>query len=304
VTDIDLDSVAVARSLAAPHRGPSIAVTGIATIADAGAGQLCFVGDAQKYAADLARALAAGAVVLAPEGVESEASSPGAVISVANPRAAFAHVVALFFAPRVEAGIAATAIVHPTAQVAATASVGEFSVIGPEVIIGDGAEVRHHVVLGSRVRVGARTLIKSHAVIGEEGFGIEKNDNGDNVRLPHLGSVVIGDDAEVGNFTTVCSGTISPTVVGDHTKIDDHVHIAHNVSIGRNVIITACAEVSGSVTIQDDVWIGPNASVIQGLTLGARSLVGMGSVVVKSIPADEVHFGSPARRMRSKADAQ
>ena len=292
----------LARTLDALHRGSSIAVTGIATIADAGAGELCFVGDPERYGADLSRALAAGAVVLAPEGFEPDPSSSGAGISVANPRAAFAHVVARYFAARAEAGIAATAIVHPSAQVAATASVGEFSVIGAGVVIGDDAEVRHHVVLGSRVRIGARTLIKSHAVIGEEGFGIEKNVHGDNVRLPHLGSVVIGDDAEVGNFTTVCSGTISPTIVGDFTKIDDHVHIAHNVSIGRNAIITACAEVSGSVTIEDDVWIGPNASVIQGLTLGARSLIGMGSVVVKSVPPDEVQFGSPARKMRSKAD--
>jgi len=58
------------------------------------------------------------------------------------------------------------------------------------------------------------------------------------------------------------------------------------------------------VIIEDEVWIGPNASVIQGLTLGARSLIGMGSVVVKSVPANEVHFGSPARKIRSKAEGQ
>jgi UDP-3-O-[3-hydroxymyristoyl] glucosamine N-acyltransferase len=209
-----------------------------------------------------------------------------------------------FFTPAVVPGVAATAVVHPSARVALSASIGEFTVIGPGVVIAENAELRHHVVVGARVRVGAGSLIKSHAVLGEEGFGIEKDENGDNVRIPHSGSVIIGDDVEVGNFTTVCSGTITPTVVGDRTKIDDHVHIAHNVTIGRNVIITACAEVSGSVRIEDDVWIGPNASVIQGLTLGARCLVGMGSVVVRSIPADEVHFGSPARKMRSKAEDQ
>jgi UDP-3-O-[3-hydroxymyristoyl] glucosamine N-acyltransferase len=103
---------------------------------------------------------------------------------------------------------------------------------------------------------------------------------------------------EVGNFTTVCSGTITPTVVGDYTKIDDHVHVAHNCRIGRNVVITACAELSGSITMEDDVWIGPNASLIQGISVGKNALIGIGAVVTKSVPANEVQFGNPARRFR------
>ena len=158
-------------------------------------------------------------------------------------------------------------------------------------------EIREHVVIGHDVRIGAHALIKSHAVIGEEGFGMERDADGDNIRIPHLGSVVIEDHVEVGNFTTVCSGTIAPTRVGDHTKIDDHVHVAHNCRIGRNVIITACAEISGSVVIEDDAWIGPNASVIQGVTLGRNSLLGIGAVAVKSVPDDEIRIATPARRL-------
>jgi UDP-3-O-[3-hydroxymyristoyl] glucosamine N-acyltransferase len=62
------------------------------------------------------------------------------------------------------------------------------------------------------------------------------------------------------------------------------------------VIITACAEISGSVVIEDATWIGPNASVIQGITLGQNSLLGIGAVAVKSVPADEIRVGNPARR--------
>ena len=277
---------------------------GIATVAEATAGRLCFAGDPGQYALQVSAALASGAIVLVPEGHDSVPPGEGAVIAVLNPRAAFADAVRQFFAPGVKPGIAATAIVHPSAVIAESASIGEFTVIGRDAAIGERVEVRHHTVIAAGARIGAGSLIKSHAVIGEEGFGIDKDEHGNNLRLPHLGSVMIGEQVEVGNFTTVCSGTISPTRVGDFTKIDDHVHIAHNVQIGRNVVITACAEVSGSVVIEDEVWIGPNASVIQGLTLGARSLIGMGSVVVRSVPADEVHFGSPARKVRSKAGDQ
>ncbi|WP_439565183.1 LpxD N-terminal domain-containing protein [Microcella sp.] len=297
-------STQIAAALHGSHRGREVVATGVATVADAGTGQLCFAGDLERYALEVDAALAAGAIVLVPEGQDSLVAGEGAIITVANPRAAFADAVRQFFAPVVEPGIAGTAVVHPTASIAASASIGEFTVIGRGAVIAEGVEVRHHAVIAAGVRIGAGSLIKSHAVIGEEGFGIDKDEHDNNIRLPHLGSVVIGEQVEVGNFTTVCSGTIAPSRVGDYTKIDDHVHIAHNVQIGRNVIITACAEVSGSVVIEDEVWIGPNASVIQGLTLGARSLIGMGSVVVKSVPADEVHFGSPARKVRSKAEDQ
>lgn len=288
----------IADALGAPFLGVDQAVHGIATLGDAVEGTLAFVADPVKYAAPLATALARGAVLLVPAGSVAVPTGQAALIEVENPRGAFAIAVATFFVPSVESGISASASVHPTAQVAGSAHIGDFTVVGPGVVVGDKAEIRHHVVLAANVRVGESALIKSHAVIGEEGFGVDKDPEGNNVRLPHLGSVIIGNHVEVGNFTTVCSGTISPTRVADYTKIDDHVHVSHNVQIGRNVIITACAEISGSVHIGDDVWIGPNASVVQGVTIGARSLVGIGAVVTRNITENEVQFGNPAKRIR------
>ncbi|WP_010204854.1 LpxD N-terminal domain-containing protein [Salinibacterium sp. PAMC 21357] len=289
---------AIAEALGAPFSGSDQVVNGIATLSDATAGTFAFVADPVKYADSFLAATARGAVLLVPIGTGVSTVGEGALLEVENPRGAFAIAVAKFFVPVIEAGISSTASVHPTAQVSPSAYIGDFTVLGPGVVVGDSAEIRHHAVLAANVRVGEGALIKSHAVIGEEGFGVDKDPDGNNVRLPHLGSVVIGSHVEVGNFTTVCSGTISPTRVGDYTKIDDHVHISHNVQIGRNVIITACAEISGSVKIGDDVWIGPNASIIQGVVIGARSLVGIGAVVTRSIRENEVQFGNPAKRIR------
>lgn len=277
--------------------GKDLAVLAPSPIFSAQEGNLTFVSDASHYSEALDLALSRGAIVLAPRGTELPVDARGCLLLVDNPRASFGLAVAQFFVPQIEAGVAASARVHPNAIVHATAHVGEFSVIRDGAVIEANAEIRDHVVIGRDVVVGESALVKSHAVIGEEGFGIEKDAAGNNFHVPHIGSVVLGAHTEVGNFTTVCSGTITPTVIGDFTKIDDHVHIAHNCQIGRNVIITACAEVSGSVVLEDGVWLGPNSSIIQGVTLGQDSLLGIGAVALKSIPANEIRVGNPARRL-------
>lgn len=292
-----LSAQTIAADLNGTLLGPDALVMTPAPIADASAQTLTFVGDVERFAGEFARALALGATVFAPEGTALPEGSPGSVIAVANPRASFGLAVARYFVPAPPTGVAESARIHPSAQVHETAYVGEFTVVREGAVIEAHAEIRDHVVIGRNVVVGSHALVKSQAVIGEEGFGIEKDADGNNFHVPHIGSVRLGAHTEVGNFTTVCSGTISATVVGEYTKIDDHVHIAHNCRIGRNVIITACAEISGSVTIEDDVWIGPNASVIQGLTLGRDSLLGIGAVAVKSVPENEVRVGNPAKRL-------
>jgi UDP-3-O-[3-hydroxymyristoyl] glucosamine N-acyltransferase len=293
----DLMASTIAADLDAPLLGIDRPVLGIAPLDEATAGMLTFVVDPGKRAAQALAALRQGAVLLSTPEIRSLEHADGAVITVLNPRAAFAQTITRRFARPAQTGVAESARIHPDATVDSTATVGEYTVIRAGAVIGPRTEIRDHVVIGHDVRIGADCLIKSHAVIGEEGFGMDKDAEGNNFRIPHVGSVVITDHVEVGGFTTVCSGTISPTRVGDYTKIDDHVHIAHNCRIGRNVIITACAEISGSVIVEDDTWIGPNASVLQGVTLGEHSLLGIGAVAVKSVPADEVRIGNPARRL-------
>ena len=216
-------------------------------------------------------------------------------IPVAVPRSAFARVVAAFFTPPVDRSVASTACIHPTARIGDGAAIGEYCVIGPNAVIGDGTVLRHHVVVAANVAIGRDCLIKSHTVIGEEGFGISRDEAGNNIRVPHLGSCRIGNHVELGAFNTVASGTIEPTVVEDHVKTDDHVHIAHNCHVGRNTIITACAELSGSVRVGERVWLGPNCSIMNGVEIGDDALVGIGACVVRSVPPGVTVMGVPAR---------
>ena len=106
--------------------------------------------------------------------------------------------------------------------------------------------------------------------------------------------MVIQDNVEIGALNTVAGGTIHPTVVEVDVKTDDHVHIAHNCRIGPRTIITACAELSGSVRIGADCWIGPNASIRDGISVGDGAFVGIGSNVIAPVLPRAIVYGNPA----------
>ncbi|MDG4603567.1 MAG: DapH/DapD/GlmU-related protein [Defluviicoccus sp.] len=221
-----------------------------------------------------------------------------------NPRLAFGQVVEEFFAPQPSGTVDPSARIDLSARLGRNVTVGAFTWIGPGVSIGEGTEIRHHVVIGRNVQIGRYCLIKSHSVIGEEGFGLERDHDGNNVRLPHLGSVVIGDHVEIGALDVVCSGTIEPTRICDHVKMDDAVFVAHNAFVGANSILIAGAAIGGSARIGENVWVGLQASVIQKIEIGDGALIGMGSAVNRSIPPNVVATGVPARVLRPRTTTE
>ena len=167
--------------------------------------------------------------------------------------------------------------------------------IHPTAVVMEGA------VIHDGVTIGANSVIGNNAVIGGQGFGFALDDDRPPLRIRHLGGVNIGEGVEVGALSTVCAGTITPTTIGDHCKIDDHVHVAHNVQMGEQCIITGCVEISGSVTIGDKAWLGPNCAIRNGLSIGAGALVGVGAAVLKSVPDGVTVAGNPARQLPASA---
>jgi UDP-3-O-[3-hydroxymyristoyl] glucosamine N-acyltransferase len=216
-------------------------------------------------------------------------------IIVPRPRLALARVLGRFFAPSPPAGIAPDAVVDPAARLGSDVAIGHYSVVGSGAVIGDGTVIANHVVIAPGARIGRRCLIKSHAVIGEEGFGIDFDETGRPVHVPHVGGVMLGDDVEVGAQCTIARGTLGDTVVEDDVKLDDHVHVAHNCRIGAGTVVTACAEISGSVQIGKRSWIGPNAAIINDVKIAEESLVGIGAVVVRANRRGQRLMGNPAR---------
>lgn len=280
----------VARMLKSPLVGPDMDIEGVCALNAPIPGRLCYSGHPldRDTAAKLASCL-----TLVPSEVGEQPAGPH--ISVPRPRAAYAAAVEKFFVKRKAAALHPTAIVGEHVVLGENVSLGAYTMVGDGVTLGPRTVVRNHVTIGPGVRIGSDCLIKSGSVIGEDGFGMDIDEGGNNIRVPHLGSVIIGDHVEVGALTTVCAGTIADTTIEDYVKIDDHVFIAHNVRIGSNSLVIACSEVSGSVTIGERVWLGPNCSIMNGITIGDRATIGLGAVVTKSVDADQVVMGNPAR---------
>jgi len=188
--------------------------------------------------------------------------------------------------------------IHPTAVIAAGVAIGK------GVVIGEGTRVEPHVTIADDVRIGKDCWLKSGCVIGESGFGFEREPDGTPIRMLHFGGVIIGDRVEVGSVTTVVQGTLGPTVVEDDAKIDDHVHVAHNVRIGRMCFLAAQVGVAGSARIHDGVQLGGQVGVGGHLTIGARASVGGQGGVIGDVPSGETWSGYPARPHRDTLRGQ
>jgi UDP-3-O-[3-hydroxymyristoyl] glucosamine N-acyltransferase len=211
-----------------------------------------------------------------------------------NPRLTFAKILIQlekrvgFIGPEAPPSIDPSAVISPQAF------------IGPGVQIGPGSIVMPFVYIGEGTHIGADCIIKSGAIIGQDGFGFERDEDNLPIRLVHLGFVRIGNNVEIGSLTTVCRGTLGNTVIEDHAKIDDHVHVAHNVHIGVGAMVVACAEISGGVILGKGSWVGPNASIIQQKRIGEDALVGIGANVLKDVPNGATVAGNPARLLIPK----
>lgn len=113
-------------------------------------------------------------------------------------------------------------------------------------------------------------------------------------------TITIGDN--VGMSSTVLWAHESITI-GNHVKIGGNCILmdtdAHNMDyVIRRGQYTDWG-ISSPIVIEDDVFIGANCIVLKGVTVGARSIIAAGSVVTKSIPADCLAAGNPAKVIRS-----
>ncbi len=167
--------------------------------------------------------------------------------------------------------------------------------IHEHVSLGDDCVIMDNVVVLPQTHIGDRVLIKPNATIGGTGFqvGVVR---GRRQLIPHAGGVVIGSDVSIGSSTCVDRGLFGEmTSIGDDTHLDNLVQVAHSDEIGRGTTITASVEISGSVSIGDGVWLAPRCAINHGTRVGDHSLVGIGAVVVRDVPAHAVAVGVPAR---------
>jgi acetyltransferase-like isoleucine patch superfamily enzyme len=177
----------------------------------------------------------------------------------------------------------------PSNQIAPSAQIHD------HVVIGSDCQIMDNVVVLPQTYIGDRVVVMPNTTIGGQGFQYGPI-RGRQRLIPHAGGVYIADDATIGSNVCIDCGLFGEwTSIEKGARLDNLLHIAHSATIGEEAAIVACAEISGSVIIGDRAWVGPNSSVIQGRRVGDHALIGIGSVIVRDIPAHAVAYGVPAQ---------
>ena len=284
---------------------PARMVAGVAPFESATAGDIVLA-SSPKYLKNVHQT--AAEVIVADDGVEVPGKT---IVQSANPQSDFARIVSMFHPPvRPEPGISSSAVVGKGFVCGEGVSIGHHVVVGDRVTLGDAVDLRPGVVIGddvaigsdtviypnvticNRCRIGSRVVIHSGTVIGSEGFGFAPDGEG-HIHLPHIGSVEIGDDAEIGANCTIDRGKFGITRVGCGVKTDNLVHIGHNVEVGDHSLIVAQVGISGSVRIGHHAILAGQAGVAQHLVIGDRAIVGPQAGLAKDVEPGEVISGSP-----------
>jgi len=185
--------------------------------------------------------------------------------------------------------------IHPTAIIAEDALleegvvVGPYSIIGPEVKIGKNSIIGPHTVIDNYTQIGEGCKILQFCSIGappqDLKFGGEKT------------RVVIGNFNTIREYVSIHRATTADdgtTVIGDHNLLMAYVHIAHNCRLGDHVIVANSTGLAGHVHVEDYAIISPLSGVHQFCRIGAHSMIGGASAVVKDIPPYTMANGNRA----------
>jgi len=288
---------------------PDEMITGINGIMEAGKGDLTFLAN-PKYKEHLPLCRASAIMVnreVTAEGVN--------LLQVDNPRLAYSQVIGLMYPPKLESGIVSdrafvspsatigkNCTIYPNVYIGERTTIGQNTVIYPGVTIGDNVSIgeeccfKSNVAINDGCRIGNRVICNSGSVIGSDGFGFEREKDGDpHFKVPQVGIVIIEDDVEIGALCAIDRGSIKATVIGRGTKFDNLVHIAHNCQVGQDNLLMAQALLAGSVRTGRNAWFAGQAAVLDHLTIADNVKVFGRGGVMQNIEEAGLYAGFPSR---------
>ena len=275
----------------AVHGDMSVQVAGFSAATPGRLGHISFVTGSDRGVTD-AIAASASAAFLAPEGTSSASAPDKVIIEVARPRLEFARVAHQLFPIET---YPESAGVHSDATVGEGTVIGTGAVLEAGVVIGRDSVIGPNVVIRSGCLVGDRVRVGPGSVIGEHGFGFERDEDGRPIRLPHYGGVHIGNDVEIGANTVVDRGVFVDTTIAAGAKIDSQVLIGHNVVVQEDALVIGGTVLCGGVRVGPRAWIAPSATVMEKMTVGTDSTIGIGATVCRDVPDGETVMGPHAR---------
>ncbi len=285
-------------------------INGVASFSTAKSTDLCFL-QSSSYLKSLFESDCAAVIV--PEDFCEEVAGKSFLYSK-NPHLAFVRAIHLL---KSEPSVKTVSVIHPSAQIAESALLGQNisiaanCVIGERVRLADGVtiaagciveqdceigqntQLHPRVTICHNVSIGEQVILQPGVVIGSDGFGLVP-DNESWIKIPHLGRVQIGNRVEIGANTTVDRGALDDTIIEDGVKLDNLIQVAHNVRIGENTAIAACVGIAGSASIGKNCKISGGVGVLGHLSIADDVTITAMSLVTKSILKSGVYSsGTP-----------
>lgn len=283
----------LAHALGLELKGEDVPILGVAPLESATSQSLSFISQ-KKW---LEEAHKAGAILLTPDLAQDlDENIPHLITPTPALHMGQAGLILGGKALKIE-GIHPSAIIDPSAHLAKDVIVGALVVIESNIVIGESTIIHAGAIIHQGSKIGARCTIGSNSVIGFEGFGYEFAD-GKHQKIPHLGSVHIEDDVEIGACTTIDRARFGETYIGQGTKIDNMVQIGHNVVIGRHCIIVSQVGLAGSCRLGDGVVIAGQSAVVPHATIGPGARIAGATGIAEDVPAGATwsgYWGQPHR---------
>lgn len=283
-----------------------IEISDVRGIEDAGEGHITFL--EKKKLLERVNSSAVSAVF-----VDTEMETVKTQVLVANPKLAFAKLVAHFHPeihpkPGIDprAAIGEGVSIGKDVVVSAFASIGDGSVIGDNSVlypgvrigercqIGRGSVLYPNVVLYRNTVIGNHVILHAGVVVGADGFGYVPDEKGRHFKINQTGRVVIEDHVEIGANSCIDRAAMGATLVKEGVKIDNLVQIAHNCTIGEHSIIVAQAGVAGSSALGKRVILGGQVGVSDHVTLGDNVMLAAQAGTFRDIESNQIHGGSPS----------
>jgi UDP-3-O-[3-hydroxymyristoyl] glucosamine N-acyltransferase len=297
----------IASMTGARLEGEDLEINGVSGIEQAMRGQLAFI--ANRRYASAARTTRASALIVAND--FPALSIP--TLRSGNPYLAFAKALKLFYRPPAYApGVHPTAVIASSARVPADASIGPYVVVDDDVEIGDGCVLLAHVVIyrGARIgrnffahahavvreccRLGDNVILQNGAVVGADGFGFAKDDQGRWSKIVQSGPAVLEDDVEIQANACVDRASIDETLVGRGTKIDNLVQVGHGSKVGKDTLLCAQAGLAGSTHIGDRVILAGQVGVAGHCRIGNGVVATAQSGIPNDVEDGKMVSGYPA----------
>jgi len=283
-------------------------IAGVATIEEAGAGQVTFLAN-PRYEKHMKTSEAA-AVIVTPD-FAGEARP--ALLRVANPYLAFAKAIELFHTPP-----SAPPGIHPTAVLGADVHVNEDVSIGAYVVIGDGVRIGRGTVIhpqvtiyagasiGARCELHSQCVVREHvvlgdgvilqngAIVGADGFGFAPVGDGSYHKIVQVGTVVLGDGVEIQANAAVDRAAVGATTLGRGTKVDNLVQVGHGCHVGEDTLLCGQSALAGSTEVGSRVTLAGQVGVAGHCRIGDDVILAAKAGVSSDLEGPGVFGGAPA----------